>query len=73
MLILSFLCSSGQAFTIFPNYTAFEAVDDVEPPLPAEEREMYRQFGRFSLAMYMFVAYILLSNLLIAIMARRYR
>lgn len=54
-----------------PTYTAFEAVDDLD--LPTDQREMYRQFGRFSLSLYMLVAFILLGNLLIAIMANRYR
>ena len=34
---------------------------------------MYRNFAEFSLSMYMLIGFILLGNLLIAIMATRFR
>lgn len=73
VLLTPSLSSTRQGFVIVPNYNAFEAVDGMEPPLPAEEREMYRQYGRFCLTLYMVVGFILLTNLLIGIMASRYK
>ncbi len=68
-------------YTIMVSYNIFDdalnndtAVDNPDGLIvPPTEREMYRQFGRMSLSVYMAIGFVFLSNLLIAIQVYRYR